>query len=115
MLSFVDVKPDEFWQLTPAETRMILDRKVNDDKMAWNHTSAMLCTILQPHVKKGARISPDQFHPYRSKTKMPSMEQVAQLMRSEATIRRNAELKEAWKIKGRKSVFEKLREKKQDK
>lgn len=109
MLSFVDVKPDEFWLMTPAEIKMILDRKVNDDIMAWNHTSVLISTILQPHVKKGTKLNPEKFHPYRNQKNKPTIDQVKDLLYSEATIKRNAELKEQWK--GRKTVFQKLADK----
>lgn len=42
----------------------MMDHLRRNDEMMWNHTSALMSVILQPYVKKGTRLKPEQFHPY---------------------------------------------------
>jgi Phage tail assembly chaperone protein, TAC len=110
VLSFAQITPDQFWEMTPAETRAILDRRRNEDEMRWNHTSALMWAMIAPHTKKGADIKPDKFHPYRAIATAITADKIkAHLARPDVQVN-EAKMKAKWKERGKKSVFEKMRE-----
>jgi hypothetical protein len=52
--------PWEFWRCTPSELQDIAEGKREQEEAEWERAAWMTAYLLQPHSKKGKKITPRQ-------------------------------------------------------
>lgn len=108
----LDIKPAEFWEMTPAEISAMYDRKRRADERNWDHTAQILYSLIAPHMKKGSSIQPSDFHPYRrTARRLLTRDEIDTVVQTEAFKKGQERAREKFKMTGRKSVWDKLKEK----
>lgn len=62
------LKPDEFWGMTLREYSWWREGYMAKSSAHWDHTASIMALIANVNSGKGKRFSPEEFHPFTTKS-----------------------------------------------